>query len=224
MSHNISKHRLKHDEFAEDMAKTINIFRRYSTEILAVLVGALIIVVGLFFVSQNRTKNEREANLLLGSAHAAMFGGDSQQARQEYEDVIKRFGSTESAKEAMVQLGNMYFQMRNQEEALKNYKRAVNAKPKSYLLVYAAVSGVAACYEQSGDFAKAAEEYGQIASRYPKQNYLAVNALMSSGRCFRAAGDNLKAREAYRTVVEKYSGDPGAQKAKAALAMLPPAA
>jgi len=222
VSHNISKHRLKHDEFAEDMAKTINLFRRYGTEILAVLVGALIIVVGLFFVSQNRTKNEREANLALGSAHAAMFSGDAQQARQSYEEIIKRFGSTESAKEAMIYLGNMNFQMRNQEEALKQYQKAVQAKPKSYLLMAAAISGVAACYEQSGDFNKAAEEYSRIAARYPKQSYLSVNALMASGRCFRAAGNDAKAREAYQTIISKYSDDPGVQKAKAAMAMLPP--
>ncbi|MDQ7799119.1 MAG: tetratricopeptide repeat protein [Candidatus Edwardsbacteria bacterium] len=223
MSHNISKHRLKHDEFAEDMAKTINLFRKYSTEILAVLVGALIIVIGLFFVAQNRTKNEREANLLLGSAHAALFSGDAQQSRQGYEDIIKRFGSTESAKEAMVNLGNLNFQMRNQEEALKYYQRAVQAKPKSYLLMSAAIGGVAACYEQSGDFNKAAEEYMQIFQRYPKQNYVSLNAMLSAGRCYRAAGNNIKARETYQSIVSKYPDDQNAQKARSALAMLPPA-
>jgi len=221
VSHNISKHRLKHDEFAEDMAKTINLFRKYSTEILAVLVGALIIVIGLFFVAQNRTKNEREANLLLGSAHAALFSGDAQQSRQGYEDIIKRFGSTESAKEAMVNLGNLNFQMRNQEEALKNYQRAVKAKPKSYLLTSAAIGGVAACYEQSGDFNKAADEYMQIVLRYPKQSYISLNAMLSAGRCYREAGNHIKAREVYQGIVSKYPDDQNAQKAKSALAMLP---
>ncbi len=223
MSHNISKHRLKHDEFAEDMAKTINLFRRYSTEILAVLVGALIIVIGLFFVAQNRVKNEREANLLLGSAHAAMFSGEAQQSRQGYEDIIKRFGSTESAKEAMVYLGNLNFQTRNQEEALKDYQRAVKAKPKSYLLMSAAISGVAACYEQTGDMNKAAEEYLQIALRYPKQSYVSVQALLASGRCHRAAGNYSRAREVYQDIISKYPDDQNIPKAKAALAMLPPA-
>ncbi len=222
MSHNISKHRLKHDEFAEDMAKTINLFRRYGTEILAVLVGALIIVIGLFFVAQNRTKNERQANLLLGSAHAALFSGDAQQSRQGYEDIIKRFGSTESAKEAMVNLGNLNFQMRNQDEALKNYQRAVNAKPKSYLLMSAAIGGVAACYEQSGDFNKAGDEYLQIPLRYPKQSYISLNAMLAAGRCYRAAGNIAKARETYQGILGKYPDDQNAQKAKSALAMLPP--
>lgn len=222
MSHNISKHRLKHDEFADDMMKTMNLFRKYSTEILAILVGALIIVIGLFFVAQNRTKNEREANLLIGSAHAAMFSGDAQQSRQGYEDIIKRFGSTESAKEAMVYLGNLNFQTRNQEEALKQYRRAVKAKPTSYLLMSAAISGVAACYEQSGDFNKAADEYMQIALRYPKQSYLSVNAMLASGRCYREAGNHIKAREIYQGIITKYPDDQSAQKAKAAMAMLPP--
>jgi TolA-binding protein len=222
VSHNISKHRLKHDEFAEDMAKTINLFRRYGTEILAVLVGALIIVIGLFFVSQSRIKNEREANLLLGSGHAALFNGDAQQSRQIYDDIIKRFSSTESAKEAMVYLGNMNYQSRNQEEALKQYQRAVSAKPKSYLLMSAAISGVAACYEQTGDFNKAAEEYLDIAKRYPKQSYVAVTAMLASGRCYQAAGNEVKAREVYQNIITNYPDDQGAQKAKSAIAMLPP--
>lgn len=222
MSHNISKHRLKHDEFAEDMAKTIGLFRKYSTEILAVLAGAVIIVIGLFFVAQTRAKNEQEASMLIGSAHAATFSGDAQQARQGYEDVIKRFGSTESAKEAMVFLGNLNFQTRNPEEAQKNYEKALGSKPKSYLLAAAAISGIAACYEQKGDFNRAAEEYLKIADRFPKQSYLAINSMMSAGRCYLAAANTEKSRETYQKIISLYPQDQASQKAREALAMIPP--
>jgi len=222
VSHNISKHTLKHDEFAEDMMKTANLFKKYSTEILAVLIGALIIVIGLFFISQNRVKTEREANLMLGSVHAALFSGDAQQAKQGYEDLIKRYGSSESGKEAMVYLGNLYFQSRNIEEAQKQYQRAVKAKPASPLIMSAALSGQAACDEQSGNFAQAGEQYLEVSNLFPKQDYLAVEAMLSAGRCFQAAGNDLKAREIYRDIINKYPDNQGAQKAKAALGMLPP--
>lgn len=222
MSHNISKHTLKHDEFAEDMMKTVTLFKKYSTEILAVLIGALIIVIGLFFISQNRVKTEREANLMLGSVHAALFSGDAQQAKQGYEDLIKRYGSSESGKEAMVFLGNLHFQSRNTEEAQKQYQRAVKAKPSSPLIMSAAMSGLAACEEQTGNFVKAGEQYLEIAARFSKQEYLAIVAMLSAGRCFQAAGNDLKAREVYRDIINKYPENQGAQKAKAALGMLPP--
>mgnify|MGYP000865118157 CR=1 FL=1 len=222
MSHNISKHRLKHDEFADDMMRTANYMRKYSTEILAVLAGVLIIVIGLIFMSQNQAKNERQASLILGSAHAAMFSGDGQQARRAYEDVIKRYASTESAKEAMIYLGNLHFQSRDFAAAMEQYQRAVKAKPHSSLLMAAALSGVGACKEQSGDIAGAAEIYMSIADRHSRDGYLAANALLSAGRCFRASGNLTRAREAYQMVVQKFPEDQSAQKAKEALAMLPP--
>jgi TolA-binding protein len=222
VSHNISKHRLKHDEFAEDMMRTANLLRKYGTEILAVLAGVLIIVIGLVFMSQSRAKNERQAGMILGSAHAAMFSGDGQQARRAYEDIIKRFASTESAKEAMIYLGNIHFQSRDFPAALEQYQRAVKAKPGSSLLSASASSGVAACKEQAGDFSGAAGEYLNIAGRHSRDPFLAANAMLSAGRCYRAAGNIIQARVTFQKVIRQYPDDQASQKAKEALAMLPP--
>jgi len=47
VSHQISKQTLKHDEFSESMMTVVDFAKRHATEVLAVAVGALIIVVGL---------------------------------------------------------------------------------------------------------------------------------------------------------------------------------
>jgi len=221
VSHRISKHRLKHDEFAEDMLRTVNFVKSYSTEVLAVTIGLLVVAVGLVFISQNRTKSEREASLMLNSAHGALLGGNVTQAQDGYREIASRHGSTAAGQEARIYLGNLNFQQRDYQEALKQYQECAKSKPRNPILLQAALSGVAACKEQQGDFAGAAEQYLAIADKLPKEDYLSSAALMDAGRCFTAAGQPEKARGAYQRVIDDFSNSPLLPDAKTALQMIP---
>lgn len=221
MSHRISKHRLKHDEFAEDMMRTVNFIKRYSTEVLAAAIGLLVIAVGLVFISQNRAKSEQTAGLMLNSAHGALMAGAFSQAQEGYREIASRHGSTAAGQEARIYLGNILFQQHNYAEALKSFRECARSKPKNPLLLHAALSGIAACLEQEGDFAGAGQQYAGIADRLPKEEYLASAALMDAGRCFAEAGLTERARAAYQKAVDDYPGGPLAPEAKAAISLLP---
>lgn len=221
MSHRISKHRLKHDEFAEDMMRTVNFVKKYSTEVLAVAVGLLVIAVGLVFISQNKAKSEAEAGLMLNSAHGALLAGNPVQAQEGYREIAARHGSTAAGQEARIYLGNLNFQQRNYQEALKHYQGCAKSRPRNPILLHAALSGVAACLEQQGDFAGAAEKYLSIAERLPKEEYLAPSALMEAGRCFAEAGQPERARQAFQGVIDRFPSSILLPEAKAALQMTP---
>jgi TolA-binding protein len=221
VSHRISKHQLKHDEFSEDMVRTVAFIKRYSTEVLAVSIGVLVIIMGLIFIGQNRAKSEREAGLQLNAAHGALLAGNFQQALEGYKDISSRFGSTNAGQEALAYLGNLTFQQRNFPEAQRYYQSCVKANPKNPLILSAALSGLAACAEQSGDLASAGGKYLEVASRLPKEEYLATQALLAAGRCFGAANAADKAKAAYQKIVDLYPDSPALSEAKAALSMLP---
>lgn len=221
MSHRISKRRLKHDRFAEDMLRTINFVKRYSTEVLAAVIGVLVITVGLVIISQNRAKSEQTAGLMLNSAHGALMAGAFSQAQEGYKEIASRHGSTMAGQEARVCLGNILFQQQNYAEAQKNFRDCLRSRPKNPLILYAAMSGIAACLEQEGDFDRAGQQYLSIAARMPKEEYLASSALLDAGRCFAEAGHLEKARNAYQRVVDNYPGGPLALEAKVAISLLP---
>lgn len=221
MSHRISKKQLKRDEFAEDLMKTVNFVKRYPTETLAVAVGIIVIAVGVVFISQNRAKNELQAGLMLNSAHGALFSGAQQQALEAYKEIASRFGSTQAGQEARIYLGNINFQQRNYDEAIKNYQDCLKAHPRNPLLLSAAISGLAACWEQQGDFSRAAEQYASVARRLPREEYLASAALLDAGRCYLKAGQMEQARRVYQKIMDDYPGGPLFLEAKAALQMLP---
>jgi TolA-binding protein len=212
---------LKRDQFAEDAIKFIAFIRKHSTESLAAGVGILVVVAGLVMMGQNRAKSEREAALMIGSAHAAFYSGDLQNAQAAYEEITKKYGSSSSAKEAMVYLGNLYLLQRKFDEALDYYQRAANNGSSNPLIRSAAIGGVAACYEQTNRLPEAAEEYLEIARKYLKEHYLASGALLSAGRCFKLANLNDKAKEAYQLVIKDYPQTQAAGEAKAQMDMLP---
>lgn len=221
MSHRISKHRLKHDEFADDMLRTVNFIKRYSTEVLAVAVGLLVIAVGLVFISQNRTKSEQQASQMLNSAHGALMAGSTPQAQEGYREISSRFGSTAAGQEARVYLANLSFQQRNYEEALKLYRECLKSNPRNPILLNAAMTGVAACLEQQGDLAGAAGQYLATAKRLPREEHLAASALLEAGRCYSEAGMAESARQAYQKMIDDYPANPKVPEAKAAMQMIP---
>ncbi|MBI4726150.1 tetratricopeptide repeat protein [candidate division TA06 bacterium] len=221
MSHQVSKHTLKRDEFADDAIKMVTFVRKHSTEAMAVAAAFIVIIAGLILMGQNQAKSEKEAALMIGMAHAAYFNGDMANAQTAYEEIVSKHGSSLSAKEALVYLGNINFIQRKNEEAIKYYEQSIKSGGSNPLITAAAVSGVAACYEQTGRLAEAGEKYLEIVKKYSKDQYLATNALLSAGRCFTAGNLNDKAKAAYQQLIKDYSGTAAAAEAKAQLAQLP---
>ncbi|MDO9069297.1 MAG: tetratricopeptide repeat protein, partial [Deltaproteobacteria bacterium] len=172
-------------------------------------------------MGQNRAKSEKEAALMIGMAHSAYFSGDMANAQTAYEEIVSKHGSSSSAKEALVYLGNISFIQRKYEEAVKYYDRSAKAGSSSPLIVSAAISGLAACFEQTGRLPEAGDKYLEIAGKYPKDQYLATNALLSAGRCFAAGNLMDKAKAAYQQIINDYSGTAAAAEAKSQLAQLP---
>jgi TolA-binding protein len=220
VSHQVSKHTLKRDEFADDAIKAVTFVRKHTTEAMAVAAAIVVVIAGLVLMGQNRAKSEKEAALMIGMAHAAYFNGDLTNAQTGYEEIVTKHGSSSSAREALVYLGNISFAQRKYDEALKNYNRAIKAGPNS-LIMSAAISGVAACYEQTGKMGEAGDKYLEICKKYPKDQYLATSALLSAGRCFTAGNLNDKAKAAYQQLIKEYPGTSAATDAKSELAQLP---
>jgi TolA-binding protein len=220
VSHQVSKHTLKRDEFADDAIKMVTFIRKHTTEAMAVAAAILVVIAGLILMGQNRAKSEKEAALMIGMAHSAYFNGDLANAQATYEEIVTKHGSSSSAREALVYLGNIYFTQRKYEEALKYYNQGIKAGPNP-LIMSAAISGVAACYEQTGKLLEAGDKYLEICKKYPKDSYLSTSALLSAGRCFSAGNLTDKARAAYQQLINEYPGTAAAVAAKSELAQLP---
>lgn len=224
MSHQVSKQTLKHDELSESLFGAVEFLKRHTTEAAAIAAAVLIVIVGAVFIGQSRAKSEREASVILSGVNGALYSGQFEQAAQGFAEIIKRYGSSAAAKEALVNLANLEFRQGKFDEARQHYARCIKAGTPNQLVLYAAVSGLASCDEQKGDFAAAGDGYAAYARKHSKEQFLASEALLAAGRCYAAATPPLteKARAAYRTLIDRYAQTAAGSQAKAQLAMLPP--
>jgi tetratricopeptide (TPR) repeat protein len=220
VSHQVSKQTLKHDEFSESLFGAADYVKRHATEVAAVSVAIVIVVVGFAFISQSRAKSEREAGLMLSSVHGALYGGQFQQAEQGYTEIVKRYGSSSAAKEALVSLGNLKFRQGQFDEARQLYARCAKSGTSNVLIMNSAITGEAACDEQKGDFAAAGDTYLSFARKYPKEQFLAAEALLAAGRCYVSARLPGKAKGALQSVIDSYGQTQSAAQAKVQLSML----
>jgi TolA-binding protein len=87
------------------------------------------------------------------------------------------------------------------------------------VLVYAAWSGIAACYESQGEFDRAALKFTEYAEQNKGQMQTAL-ALMNAARCYHLAGQVETAKKELERVTREHADSPVAGRARDQLNML----
>ena len=197
------------DEFITLSAKIIS-WCRYNTKILLgtlTCLGLILVVVGsILFIKVNREAKARalyeEALALYPSESSGKSdGAQYAPAIAKLEEVQKRYGSTNVATIALVDLGNCYFESGAYDRSISCYQDFLKRSDRRYALFGQVLESLGETYEASGLWNEALEAYKRLAQEgspvYQNQ------AQMYLGRVYEAIGDQKKALSHYENYLRE---------------------
>lgn len=126
-----------------------------------------------------------------------------------FEDILKKDPEN---KDAIVALGNLYFDINQFDKASGYYEKAVAADPKNVNLI----TDLGTCYLRTNDYGKALEYYNRSLAIDPNH----FQTLMNLGIARMATGDRKGAAEVWEKVVQLYPDNPEAAALKDAVKRL----
>lgn len=166
------------------------------------------IAVGIFLYISNRNAKNEEAEVKLSAVinlydqekYQEAINGDPAAGITGLKQIVDDYGSTNSGETAKLYLGNSYFNLKDYDNAIKQFEDYSGDK---LIIKASCLSGVGAVYEAKGDMKKAAE-YFEKASNLDKSVVTNQENIFYAIRSYTAAGDKENARKLYDRLKEDY--------------------
>lgn len=188
-----------------------------------IVFGGLIAIVvvaalAMLFSSQQRA-NEEKASVDLAMAERMFEVGQYRDAIDVLNILVESYGGTKSGRIGKFFLATAHYNLKEYEFGESNFRKFLSKGVKDPLMCSSAMSGIAACLEQQGNFAEAAIQYKKAAEKYPEE-IIVSSALFNSARCYIQAEQNQTAKTLFKKIIADYPDSDEAEKAKVQLAML----
>lgn len=188
-----SKQEIKRDKFADFMSEA----RDWATENSATLLGIVAVVVllaaGLYFFQGYRAGQAETARVELAGAKTKMLSGNLQVGLLELRAVADKYSGSATGAEALYMFGSANYLSKNYEQAQKAFEEYVRKYSDLKVTHDAALAGIAACKENTGDYAGAAAQFLKALDYHPQGPTAEDNAL-GALRNYLLAGDTANAR------------------------------
>lgn len=230
------RHRLKENEVASTVAHVKEAYESYRTPILAVAVGAAVVVVAVagFAAYRSRTSN-RSSELLAGAmtieqtrvAPAPVAGAapaptpagafPTTKARDEaalarFMAVANDYPSTDAGIAARYHAAALLTALGRNTEAVQRYQEVI-ARAGSSVYAQMAKLGMADAEAAAGKWDAAIATYRELAAS-PGGDLPVDGILMQLGHVYDAAGKTSDARQAFKRIVDEFPQSPYAADAK----------
>lgn len=174
-------------------------------------IGAGIIVllaVAVFFYVSNRKTKSEEAETKLSAVitlydqgkYPESINGDSTGNIMGLTKIVNDYGGTESGQTAKLYLGNCYFNVKDYDNALKQFE---DYSGKNDIVKASCLSGIGAVYDAKGDNKKAAE-YFEKSAKVNKDIVINQENIYYAVRAYAEAGDKENAKKMYDMLKEQY--------------------
>lgn len=170
-------------------------------------VVAVLVILVFFYINNKKAKNE-EAEVKLSSVitlyeqgkYKESIDGDPAQNIMGLREIVDNYGSTESGETSKLYLGNCLFNLKDYDNALKNFE---DYSGKSDIIKASCLSGIGAAYEAKGDLKKAGE-YFEKSSSVNKDVVINQENLFNAIRAYTQAGDKENAKRVYSVLKNDY--------------------
>jgi len=172
-------------------------------------VGIIIVLVaaGFLYINNKNVKNE-EAETKLSAVitlyeqgkYQEAIGGDPAAGITGLAQIVNDYGSTTSGETAKMYLGNCYFNLKDYDNALKQFDDYSGGND---VIKASCLSGIGAVYEAKGDLKKAGE-YFEKAAAVNKDIVINQENLYNAIRAYTSAGDKESARRVFSLLKEEY--------------------
>lgn len=177
--------------------------RRNVRIIVGVAVVLVLVVLGFLYYNSRRAHLDQLATNQLGQIRESIASGNVPLATKDLQTFVQRFGSTKSAPEAKLMLGQLYLQQNDSRKAITLLQ---GFKPEDGLFDGTRLLLLGAAYEQAGDTTQAIQTYtgvGQNASfEFQKRQ-----GLENAARLKMQSGDPAGAARIYQTLVDMSKGN-----------------
>ncbi|MGH7382398.1 MAG: tetratricopeptide repeat protein [Candidatus Methylomirabilales bacterium] len=166
-----------------------------------------------------RTRQEEAAQVLLTKALAGLEelskegegrkASDARSGRLEEAQAVlfqirKEYASSKAAEQSLLQLGNIFYQRAQYENALQAYQEYLAQYPTGSWVILAGV-GKGYTLEAQARYEDAAAIFRTLGERY-KDSSLSIEALMGLARSLSHLDRRPEAVEVYRGIAEEYGG------------------
>jgi len=199
----LTKREIKQDKLVTTWFKVNDWLRQHTREVVMIVGGVALVIGLLIFFNWMKTSDEQNAAEKLAQARAEYNKSNYTAAIPILEKLVSEYGGSQSTGMAMIYLANAYMHTKDYANAEKYYNKYLDDGDNDPILAISAAFGVAATYEERGEFAKAATLYDKAANEYDA-SYRAPQLLMSAARCYKQANQAEPARRALQKLIDKY--------------------
>ena len=214
-----TREELEEDQFLAWVLEAVEYVKDRSQLFIGGVAAIVVAILAIGYVQTSREEARMEAAALLGQAAIAEANGQPDEAERLREQLAEKYGDTPAGAQGIVLLGNHYFTQGRYTDAERLFGQYLQGNGDVDVLIFAAWTGLAACFESQGDTQRAAVQYRDYADRHGDRMEAAI-ALADAARCFGLAGAEAEQRAALERIVEKYPKAPGAARAREDLKML----
>ncbi|MEK7818878.1 MAG: tetratricopeptide repeat protein [Bacteroidota bacterium] len=213
----ISKKEIKHDALVDTYFSTRAWYSENKKQVSTYGTIALVIVLGLWFYSNNVKSNNNEATTDLGKIYSFYDNGQFEIAKNGIpgqnisglESIVENYGSTKSGNMAKLYLANIELQSNNTDKAMELFE---DFSSDDDLMNASAFAGVAACYEVKKEFANSAK-YFEKAANSSTVDQSRAEYLSLAAQSFSQVGEKEKAKEIFKQIKSEYSSSNAARDA-----------
>ena len=209
----ITKKELKHDPLFTTLGQLEVFYNENKKYISYALTGIVIVVIAIFMFVNNRRANNEKAAAEFGKVfklydaaindpkqYTVLINGQPDRGIMGLKAIVDNYGGSESGELARFYLADVYFNLGQYDEALKQFD-AFSGGDK--LLRASALAGMGGCLEVKKEYEKAASEY-EKASSVASNESSAPEYLNAAARCYGLAGEKEKAVTLFKRLKKEY--------------------
>ncbi len=208
MAHRISRKDLKQpDEFHTLSWRFIHFLAHHRREVYlysGIVVAIIVAVLGWYLYGLHY---ESRAGEMYARAYGSYTIEQSGQQNSEsikkaidlYEELVKKYPSSEAAILAFYNLGNLYYSAGDMDQSIAAYRSYLEKSDKSSMLRGLAYYGLGYCYETKKDYEKALKSFENSEKNTLGTHFKIIN-YANTGRIYEKMGNSAKALEYYKKV------------------------
>jgi tetratricopeptide (TPR) repeat protein len=181
----ITKKEIQEDQLVTSFYKVEEFVEQHKQNIIIGVAAVAIIALAIVWYNNKKIEDNLQATAEMAKVIPLFEKGSFQEAIEGQpgtnlnglKSIVENYGSTEQGEFAKIYLADSYYYLGDYTNAKKYYEEYSG---ESSLHKAAAYAGIAACYEQEGNYEKAAGYYNKAAS-VSKYNPLTPDYLLNAG-------------------------------------------
>lgn len=208
----LTKRQMKEDKFTAFMLTSKSRIQQHMTEFAVGAVAVLVIVAAVWYFIDASASKQEAAETDLARAQLDYQNGYQLVAITSLGEILEEYDGTSAAERATFLLGRYNFNQKNFAESKRFYELYAKNYKDHPLKRAAAIAGIAAIFENTGDNEASAAKYDEAFSAYP-DGPEAGDFQLGALRNYLAVGDQISAKARLDSIVELFPNTPVANRA-----------